>query len=74
MSKKDSNIVVKKGEIIPCDGTVIEGWALVDESAVAGVSTPALIDETAGRNSVIKGGLIVDGELKIRPEEPKQFA
>jgi hypothetical protein len=83
MSKQSATIVVNKGEVIPFDGIVVDGTALVDESAVAGVSKPALIDSEDGRNQVITGGLIVDGWLKVEgttqppqppPSEPTQQA
>lgn len=67
MAKESTIISVGQGELIPCDGVVIEGCALEDESAIAGVSAPALIDDTQGRNKVYKGGVVVSGELKIRP-------
>jgi high-affinity K+ transport system ATPase subunit B len=59
-------ITVNVGDVIPCDGLVIEGFAFVDESAVAGVSTAAMIDASAGRNQVIEGGVVVEGFLKIK--------
>lgn len=65
-SKTNPEIVVSKGELIPCDGEVIDGFALVDESAIAGVSTPVIIDAESGRNQVYSGGLIVEGSIKIR--------
>jgi high-affinity K+ transport system ATPase subunit B len=58
-------VLIKKGELIPFDGVVLEGFAFVDESAICGVSTPAMIDSEAGRNQVYKDGLIVEGWLKI---------
>ncbi|MEG3387571.1 potassium-transporting ATPase B chain, partial [Salmonella enterica] len=33
---------VKAGDIIPCDGEVIEGGASVDESAITGESAPVI--------------------------------
>ncbi len=69
VAEKTTYISVGEGELIPCDGVVIEGCALVDESAIAGVSAPALIDDTHGRNQVFKGGLVVSGQLKIKPNK-----
>ena len=59
-------ITVTKGQVIPCDGEVVEGFALVDESAVAGVSSPAMIGPETGRNQVYAKTIVVDGSLKIR--------
>ncbi len=59
-------ITVKQGELIPCDGVVIEGFAMVDESAMTGVSTPVMIEAVSGRNQVLADTLVVEGTLKIR--------
>jgi K+-transporting ATPase ATPase B chain len=57
---------VAEGETIPFDGKILEGVALVDESALVGVSTPALLSDETGRNNVIAGTLVVEGTLKIQ--------
>jgi potassium-transporting ATPase ATP-binding subunit len=48
-------VVVQAGEFIPGDGTVIEGIASVDESAVTGESAP-VIRESGGDRSAVTGG------------------
>ncbi len=63
--KNANSVIVRQGELIPFDGQVVEGFAFVDESAICGVSAPAMIDSTPGRNTVYKDGLIVEGWLKI---------
>lgn len=40
-------MLVEAGDIIPCDGEVIEGGASVDESAITGESAP-VIRESGG--------------------------
>src|SRR5918992_1342914 len=47
-------VVVQAGELIPGDGTVIEGIASVDESAVTGESAP-VIRESGGDRSAVTG-------------------
>jgi K+-transporting ATPase ATPase B chain len=48
-------VVVKAGELVPGDGTVIEGIATVDESAITGESAP-VIRESGGDRSAVTGG------------------
>ena len=47
-------VVVPAGELIPGDGTVIEGIATVDESAITGESAP-VIRESGGDRSAVTG-------------------
>ncbi len=48
-------VLVQAGEPIPGDGTVIEGIASVDESAITGESAP-VIREAGGDRSAVTGG------------------
>ena len=52
---KGDIVVVAAGELIPGDGTVIEGIASVDESAITGESAP-VIRESGGDRSAVTGG------------------
>jgi potassium-transporting ATPase ATP-binding subunit len=62
---KGDIVLVKDKEIIPSDGDIVEGVALVDESAVTGESAP-VIRETGGRISSVTGGTtIVSGKVKV---------
>lgn len=56
--RKGEHVLVKKGEMIPNDGEVIEGVALVDESAITGESAP-VVRESGGDFSSVTGGTTV---------------
>ncbi len=48
-------VVVEAGDVIPGDGTVVEGIASVDESAITGESAP-VVREAGGDRSAVTGG------------------
>jgi len=48
-------VVCGPGDVIPSDGTVVEGIASVDESAITGESAP-VIRESGGDRSAVTGG------------------
>ncbi|HEV8433425.1 MAG TPA: potassium-transporting ATPase subunit KdpB [Thermoanaerobaculia bacterium] len=56
--RKGDIVVVEANEIIPGDGTVIEGIASVNESAITGESAP-VIREAGGDRSAVTGGTMV---------------
>jgi K+-transporting ATPase ATPase B chain len=56
--KKGDVVIVSAGNVIPADGTVIEGVASVDESAITGESAP-VIREAGGDRSAVTGGTTV---------------
>ena len=60
--KKGDIIAVKTGEKIPLDGTVIEGEALVDTSALTGESVPISVRP---QDNVLSGCINTNGFLKI---------
>ena len=62
-------ILVKAGEIIPLDGTVVSGKAMLDTSALTGESVPR--SENEGAN-VYSGSINKDGLLKL--EVTKEFS
>jgi K+-transporting ATPase ATPase B chain len=53
--RKGDIFIVEAGEIIPSDGEIVQGVALVDESAVTGESAP-VIRESGGDRSAVTGG------------------
>jgi potassium-transporting ATPase ATP-binding subunit len=50
--------IVQAGQVIPGDGDIIEGLAVVDESAVTGESAPVL-RESGGDRCAVTGGTVV---------------
>lgn len=59
--KKGDVVLVRKGEIIPNDGEVLDGIATVDESAITGESAP-VIKERGGDFSSVTGGTRVTSD------------
>ena len=53
--RKGDMVYVEAGDIIPCDGEVVEGGASVDESAITGESAP-VIRESGGDFASVTGG------------------
>ncbi len=68
-------VVVAAGELIPGDGTVVEGIATVDESAITGESAP-VIRESGGDRSAVTGGTRVTSDrivVEITQEPGQSF-
>ena len=55
-------VLVRPGERVPVDGTVIDGTAAVDESVLTGESLP--VTKSTG-DSVVGGAVVTDGPLEI---------
>lgn len=53
--RKGDLVLVQAGDIIPCDGEVLDGGASVDESAITGESAP-VIRESGGDFASVTGG------------------
>jgi len=63
--KKGDLVIINEGEIIPCDGEIQEGVALVDESAITGESAPVVREGGGDKNAVTGGTRLLSGKLKI---------
>jgi K+-transporting ATPase ATPase B chain len=64
--RKDDIVVVKDNEMIPVDGEILEGVALVDESPITGESAP-VVREGGGDKSAVTGGTkVLSGSLKVK--------
>src|SRR5271157_3963457 len=66
-------VVVTAGELIPGDGTVIEGIATVDESAITGESAPVIRESGGDRSAVTGGTRVTSDEIVVEiTQEPGQ--
>lgn len=63
--KFGDTVVVKQSEKIPVDGTILEGFASIDESMITGESIP--VDKSQG-DKVIGGTIVLSGVIKIKAE------
>jgi K+-transporting ATPase ATPase B chain len=64
--RKGDLVIVEEGDPIPGDGEVIEGVALVDESAITGESAPVIREAGGDRSGVTGGTRVLSGKIKIR--------
>ncbi len=65
MLRKGDCVLAGDGEIIPSDGEIVEGVALVDESAITGESAP-VVREAGGNLCGVTGGTrVLSGKIKI---------
>ncbi len=62
----DDIVLVKAGDLIPCDGEIIEGIASVNESAITGESAPVIRESGGDRSAVTGGTLVISDWLIIR--------
>jgi K+-transporting ATPase ATPase B chain len=66
-------VVVEAGEPIPGDGTVVEGIASVDESAITGESAPVIREAGGDRSAVTGGTRVLSDRIVVEiTQEPGQ--
>ena len=66
-------VVVETGQVIPGDGTVIEGIASVDESAITGESAPVIREAGGDRSAVTGGTRVLSDRIVVEiTQEPGQ--
>lgn len=59
----NETIIVKPGERVPLDGTVLEGKSFIDTSALTGESVPR---EVTDGNEILSGSINNNGVLKVK--------
>jgi K+-transporting ATPase ATPase B chain len=70
---KGDIVVIEAGELIPGDGTVIEGIASVDESAITGESAPVIRESGGDRSAVTGGTRVLSDRIVVEiTQEPGQ--
>ena len=66
-------VIVATGELIPGDGTVVEGIASVDESAITGESAPVIREAGGDRSAVTGGTRVLSDRIVVEiTQEPGQ--
>src|SRR5215210_184183 len=66
-------VIVEAGETIPGDGTVVEGIASVDESAITGESAPVIREAGGDRSAVTGGTRVLSDRIVVEiTQEPGQ--
>ena len=64
--EKGDKVVVQMGNVIPFDGEVLDGDAMVNQASLTGESVP--VQRTVG-NTVFAGTVVEEGEITIRVKE-----
>ena len=59
-------VLVEAGDLVPADGEVLEGIAMVNESAVTGESAPVIREAGGDRSAVTGGTTVVSDQIKVR--------
>ena len=59
-------VVVSVGELIPGDGEVSEGVAMVDESAITGESAPVVREAGGDRSGVVGGTRVISDRIVVK--------
>lgn len=62
----NETIIVKPGERVPLDGTVLEGKSFIDTSALTGESVPR---EVTDGNEILSGSINNNGVLKVKVDK-----
>ncbi len=63
--RKGDRVFCETGDVIPSDGTIIEGIASVDESAITGESAPVIREAGGDRSAVTGGTKVISDQITI---------
>jgi K+-transporting ATPase ATPase B chain len=64
--KKGDVFLCEAGDTIPMDGEIIEGIAIVDESAITGESAPVIREAGGDKSSVTGGTKVLSDRIEVR--------
>jgi len=64
--RKGDHVLVEAGDMIPGDGDVIVGAALVNESAITGESAPVVRESGGDRSAVTGGTTVIANSIIVR--------
>ena len=64
--RKGDIVVVRTGEVVPIDGVIVEGLALIDQHALTGESTPS---EKGVGDQVFASTVVVGGKMRVSVEK-----
>ncbi len=64
--KKGDLVLVRKTEMIPTDGEIVSGSALIDESSITGESQPVMRRASGNTRTVTAGTLVISDEILVR--------
>ncbi|MDQ4501175.1 potassium-transporting ATPase subunit KdpB [Sinomonas sp. ASV322] len=64
--RKGDLVVCEAGDVIPSDGEIIEGLAMVDESAITGESAPVVRESGGDRSAVTGGTKVISDRIVVR--------
>jgi K+-transporting ATPase ATPase B chain len=64
--KKGDLVLVETNDVIPADGEVVSGAAVVNESAVTGESAPVIREAGGDRSGIVAGTKVISNSIIIR--------
>jgi K+-transporting ATPase ATPase B chain len=71
--RRGDRVVVEAGDVVPGDGTVVEGIASIDESAITGESAPVIRESGGDRSAVTGGTRVLSDRIVVEiTQEPGQ--
>src|SRR5208283_3613053 len=64
--QKGDIVIVRTGEVVPIDGVIVEGLAMIDQHALTGESNPA---EKGVGDNVFASTVVVGGKMRVAVEK-----